>query len=47
MFLLNTGRVWVNMIQFQNRGREKKGGVKVRTSAAASDENMFGPAPHP
>ena len=45
-FLLNTAHVWVGVLMFQ-KGEEK--GEKTERaghSARASDENMFGSAPH-
>lgn len=47
MFLWNTVHVWVRLIMFQNRGKGETETGRMRTTATASDENMFGPAPHP
>ena len=44
-FMLNT--VWPTVLMFQIGKGSKEKTERVRSSARASDENMFGPAPHP
>lgn len=44
-FMLNT--VWATVLMFQIGKGSKEKAERVRSSARASDENMFGPAPHP